>query len=224
MSTDREGSPFWGLMFVFASILFIAWSLLYRDVFTTFTTTYPFRMGFVKLFLLGTCGEVLKHRIKGKSWYVSRIFIRAIVWGGFGMWFTTAFPFAAAGSAALVDKGLWWKGFLPLTMSLWISPFGGFAWSMMAFHEVCNKVIDYHGWPWWRAFSLMRISRQINRVFIFVFIPATIWGYWILGHTATFALPPEWRVLSAGIQAIVLGLFLSLGDMSWMKDPGVQSE
>ena len=206
---DRRASPlnYWILL---GSVSILIWAAANTSSFTAFVglnALTAFAMGFIKLFCLGTLGEIIKTRMKTGDWYVPQLLRRAIVWGLYGVWFTAAFPAFAAATEALIAKGMWFSGWKPLSMSLAINLFGGFAWGMMVLHEYCNHLIA-NGW---QARGLKNFAGSVNNQFIFAFLPKTIIFFWVPAHTVTFALSPELRVLFAAVLAIFLGFFLSFG-------------
>ncbi|MFA6525197.1 MAG: hypothetical protein WCT33_02895 [Patescibacteria group bacterium] len=196
-------------LFVLGSLTIIGWAVLAPASFAKVTTASWFSayiMGFFKLFFLGTLGEIIKYRIIRGTWTLDKPFQRAFVWGFFGIWFTAAFPAFGAASQALIAKGLWPK-FLPaLSASLSINLFGGFALFMMVVHEYGNFLI----WNNWRKWSLTAFSQEVDKQFIFAYLPKTLL-FWIPAHWFTYSQPPEWRVLIAAVLAIALGFFLSVG-------------
>ncbi|XOU93944.1 MAG: hypothetical protein ACNFW9_03800 [Candidatus Kerfeldbacteria bacterium] len=194
------------LFFMLGSMLILGWAALHTGHFKSYVNSAPYAMGFIKLFFLGTLGELIKYRISKKTWKLDYILERAIFWGLFGIWFTNAFPFFAGGTGAIITKGLWWDNFQALSSSLWINIFGGYALYMMIIHEYCNHLIKtrYHGW------RLSNFAKNVDRHFIFCFLPMTL-IFWVCAHTITFSLPPDLQILSAAVLAIALGIFLSVG-------------
>jgi hypothetical protein len=212
MSEERRtaigsGAGIW--IFASGSVMLMGWAVAGTQTFiaaTTYTWVTAYAMGYLKLFFLGTLGELIKLRLATGSWRLDKLLQRALVWGLFGMWFTAAFPAFAGATEVLIQKGLWFDGFKPLSMSLAINIFGGFALFMMVVHEYFNYLIKNN----WTNWSLVSFSRDINREFVFAFLPKTL-IFWVIAHTFTFMMPPEWRVLMAAVLAIVLGFFLSVG-------------
>ncbi|MCP4592271.1 MAG: hypothetical protein GY842_16175 [bacterium] len=196
------------------ALAIIVYAVASPATFGTATKQHPFLMGFLKLFLLGTFGELLKFRLTQGTWGLDKVWQRAGVWGLFGLWFTLAFPGFSALVDALEGAGLWpatvvilpdsiWTAF---SKSLWINLLGMFAWGMMVTHEYCNYLIRNA----WRSWSLRGFAEQTDPGFVLSFIPKTLL-FWIPAHTFTFAMPPEWRVFIAALLAVVLGFLLSAG-------------
>ncbi len=192
-----------------------------RLAFGAVTKAHPFFMGFLKLFFLGTLGELLKFRIAHGSFGLDKILQRAAVWGVFGLWFALAFPAFAAAVEGLVSAGLWpgqvvategdpitalERLWLAFSMSLWINFLGMYAFGMCVSHEYLNHLIA----SGWRSWGLTRFSESAQPRFILSFLPKTLL-FWIPAHTFTFAMPAEWRVFIAALLAVVLGFFLSVG-------------
>ncbi len=184
------------------------------------TKDYPFTMGFIKLFMLGTFGEFLKFVIARKSLGLDKVLQRAIVWGVYGLWFTLAFAAFSFAVDGLVEKGLWpasvpvlgAKLWIAFSKSLWINVLGMYALGMFVSHEYMNHLIATN----WRKWSFNSFADGAQKGFILAFLPKTLL-FWIPAHTFTFAMPPEWRVFIAAILAIALGFFLSVGRRTTAK-------
>lgn len=209
-SGDKLASGFIAI----GAALLIAVAAAKPALFGSASKDHPFLMGFAKLFLLGTFGELLKCRFARGNWSLDKVLQRAAVWGLFGLWFTLAFPGFSALVDALVAARLWPSriGVLPdsiwmaFSKSLWINFLGMFAWGMMVTHEYFNYLIR----SGWRSWGLKGFAGQVDPGFAFSFIPKTLL-FWIPAHTFTFAMPPEWRVFIAALLAIVLGFLLGVG-------------
>ncbi len=200
--------------FSVGSLALVTFAAVWPQRFAALTLTRPFLMGFGKLFLLGTFGEVLKVRLSRGHWGCDHVLERALVWGVYGCWFTLVFP----GFSILVD-GLvemrYWPAALPLlpawlwiafSKSLWLNFLGMYAWGMMLSHDYCNHLIRHR----WRSWRLEEFARKAQPVFALAFLPKTLL-FWIPAQTFTYALPGEWRVFMAALLAVVLGFLLSVG-------------
>ncbi len=181
-----------------------------REVFVELTKAHPYVMGFVKISVLGTMGELLGARIARGKWILSgiRIYERVLVWGILGLAFTLVFPLFSFGAHGLLETGLlpgesagfwaaFWSSFLMNTL---------FAFEMMVFHRFTDTIIEHGGLfrKWDAADIFMRIDwRNMFRVVL----PTCLW-FWVPAHTFTFFLPPEFRVMSAALLAIALGIIL----------------
>ena len=215
---SKQTFSLWAGIFSLASLAVVGVALLFSKDFGAMTQSHPFSMGFVKLAVLGTFGELLKVRLARKTWALDHVPERAAVWGLYGLWFTWAF----AGFSMMVDglmaAGLWpsveteglgrtlWVAF---SKSLWINFLGMFAWGMMVAHDYFNYLIANR----WRRFSLHGFAEHVDKGFAFAFIPKTFL-FWIPAHTFTFAMPGEWRVFIAALLSVALGFFLSVGKRS----------
>ncbi len=201
-------------VFLVGSAAVIGYALGWPTGFGATTRSYPFVMGFIKLFFLGTLGELLKFRLVKGAWQLDKVFQRAAVWGLFGLWFTLAFRGFSGLVDALVLAKLWPEefGVLPrpawmaFSKSLWINLLGMFGWGMMVTHEYFNHLIR----SGWRSWGLSAFAADADAGFLLSFIPKTL-AFWIPAHTFTFAMPDEWRVFIAALLAIVLGFLLSVG-------------
>jgi hypothetical protein len=200
--------------FLAGSAGIVAWALVASGNFGDTSKAHPFLMGFLKLFFLGTLGELLKFRIVRGTWGLDKTLQRAGVWGLFGFWFALSFRGFSELTEGLVKSGLWpstipfvseglWMAF---SKSLWINLLGMFGLGMMVAHEYFNHLIR-NGWRTW---SLVSFARQADAGFLLAFLPKTLL-FWIPAHTFTFAMPGEWRVFIAAILAIALGFLLSVG-------------
>lgn len=201
------------------TIFFLIGLFLYVDqtraLFKFSTTNYPVIMGFIKFFILATMGELLGRRLATKRWQIKgiNIFQRALVWGLLGSLFTYIFPLYFAGVKGLISMGkipLNFEGttqvvLVALTTSTIMNILFGFP--MMIFHRLTDTLIDnnklFSKWP------LSETWESINWKNIFGFVLPTIFWFWIPGHTITFVLPPEYRILMASLLGIGLGVILS---------------
>ena len=196
-----------------AAMYFIVITLLLflqRDQFISLTKAYPYLLGFLKVALLATFGECLKHRIgSDKSWIPSRIVIRFFVWGLFGMWFTWAFPHTDGGVTALIAQGFWPNGsavWLAFSKSLSINILSGYAFFMMLIHFWFDVMIDKRFCSLWGVFGESEARRWAKRVIL------SIPFFWLGAHTGTFSLPPEWRIVCAAYLAVCLGATLAFAE------------
>ena len=187
------------------------------DNFGKFTARFPYLMGFFKVGLLATFGEMLKVRVKTGSWKVPALFARFIVWGIVGLLFTFVFAMFGQGVGALTaphlpNKGSLWfivngndfgsKLLLAFSISFWQNVI--FAFPMMLGHEWCNEVINQK-----RFVGGAEFLEKLNKPVWGSFIPKTIVFFWIPAHTVTFLLPPDYRVLMSAVLSLVLGAILT---------------
>lgn len=183
------------------------------DNFGKFTAHFPYLMGFFKVGLLATFGEMLKVRMKTGSWKVPALFARFIVWGIVGLLFTFVFAMFAKGVGSLIGTPLWfgrmtlkpnfWDNLLfAFSTSFWQNVI--FAYPMMLGHEWCNEVINQK-----RFVGGAEFLEKLNKPVWGSFIPKTIVFFWIPAHTVTFLLPPDYRVLMSAVLSLVLGAILT---------------
>lgn len=188
-----------GALYLGAITAFIVFQ---TDLFVSLTQAHPYPMGFAKIALLATFGECLKNRLTSSRWIPSKIFIRFLVWGAFGLWFTAAFPFVDGGVKALAEAHLWPQAG-PFWMSFWINLLGGYAFFMMLTHYWLDTIlVSGFCWPW-EVLSRPETGRWAKIVFLSLIF------FWIPAHTLTFSLPPTLRVTSAAYLSIALGVILS---------------
>ena len=178
--------------------------------FGRFTAAHPYLMGFLKVGLLATFGEMMKMRGKTGSWKVPRLPARFFVWGLTGLLFTFVFALFAKGVGTMMGTSLWpigvkgeASGFLfALTTSVWMNLI--FAYPMMLGHEWCNEVINKK-----RFVGGEEFLESVNKHIWGSFIPKTILFFWIPAHTVTFCLPPDYRVLMSAVLSLALGFILT---------------
>lgn len=183
-----------------------------REIFVKYTREYPYLMGMLKIALLGTMGELLGGRIALGRWKIRgiRIAQRIAVWAFLGIVFTAVFPLFSFGVDGLLKHGLLPGKDSVLAAAFWKSFFLNliFGFPMMVFHRFTDTLIGndhlLKKWPVVETFT----SIDWNNMFRIVG-SACIW-FWIPAHTLTFVLPPEFRVMSAALLAIVLGFILGL--------------
>lgn len=181
-----------------------------REVFKALTTAHPYAMGFGKIALLGTMGELLGARIVTGAWRLVgiRLYQRMLVWGFLGVVFTVVFPLFSYGVEGLLASGLVPGANSQLAAAFWKSCFMNviFAFPMMVFHRITDTLIErrqlFSAWP------LLDVWLAIDwRSMLHVVGFACLW-FWIPAHTVTFLLPAEFRVVSAALLAVVLGAIL----------------
>lgn len=217
MSEQRTRSDEMAVLFLAAVIvgLFVFW----RGEFVEATKRWPYPMGFLKLFVLGTFGTMIKNRLRtGSYWKVPHLLGEAVIWGIWGMWFTLIFPLCAGGTEAVITKHLWpeWTitlGFLPWKPNLWlafsqslmINILSGYAFMMMIVHGWLSSALAK------KVLNPVLYLSGLDFGFWGSFVPKSIFVFWLPAHTITFLLPPEFRVVSAALLAIVLALLISFG-------------
>lgn len=190
-----------------------------HEAFIAATRVHPYLMGFVKVGILATMGEWLARRISGGTWAApTGLGWRFFIWGLFGVAFALVFDIFAAGTTAVIGKGLlpaFSEGFpAELSRAFWTSTLMNliFAPVFMAFHRVTDGYIDAGGGRL-ADIAEVKLESVVSRIdwagFVsFVFL-RTIPLFWIPAHTVTFLLPAEYRVLVAAYLSIALGGILA---------------
>ncbi|MBI5531906.1 MAG: hypothetical protein HY898_04270 [Deltaproteobacteria bacterium] len=183
-----------------------------REAFEAATKAHPYPMGIAKIALLGTMGELLGGKIVTGKWRLGgiRLWQRVLVWALLGVMFTAVFPLFSFGVDGLLDKGLLPGKGIVLVTAFWKSFFMNmiFAFPMMVLHRITDTLIDrnqlFSSWP------LVEVFVGIDWRNMFRVVGAACIWFWIPAHTLTFVLPPEYRVMSAALLAIVLGMILGI--------------
>lgn len=198
-----------------ATVIFILVIKPTREAFGYATKVHPYIMGFIKVSILATMGEILAIRIAlGDYKKPVGLIYRFIVWGFLGITFALVFSLFSLGTDAVIKEGL-----LPATDFKLIPAFFKsalmnliFAPTFMAFHRITDTYIDLGGGELSRIFKV-RLSDVIKKIdwdgFISYVVLKTIPIFWIPAHTITFLLPSEYRVLMAALLSIALGGILS---------------
>ena len=183
-----------------------------RAHFVEATRAHPYLLGFLKIGLLGTLGELLGGRIVTGEFKLTgiRIHQRVLVWGFLGLVFTVVFPLFSFGVEGVLKAGLLPGHGSALAHAFWKSFFMNliFAFPMMVFHRITDTLIErgqlFTVWPLVDTFTSID-WKNMFRVVGF----ACLW-FWIPAHTGTFLLPPEFRVITAALLAVALGVILGL--------------
>lgn len=198
-----------------------------HTAFISLTNAHPYLMGFIKVSILATLGELLALRILSGTWTrPAGIFWRMLIWGLFGMAFALVFPIFDAGVRAVIQAGLlpaFGEGMLSrISTAIFISSLMNliFAPTFMGLHRVTDTYIDLSNGKI-GSLRLVTIQQVVDRIdwkglIDFVYIK-TIPFFWIPAHTVTFLLPPEYRVLMASFLSIALG-----GILAFSKKKSVQ--
>jgi hypothetical protein len=200
--------PIWFLLL--ASVIAILAIPESREIFKSLTRAHPYVMGFSKIALLGTMGELLGGRIVTGDWRLVnvRLHQRFLVWGFLGLIFTAVFPLFSFGVDGLLAARLIPGAGSALAAAFWKSFFLNliFGFPMMVFHRITDTLIDrgalFDVWP------LTEITRDADWRNLYRIVGAACLWFWIPAHTITFLLPPEFRVVSAALLAVVLGAIL----------------
>ncbi|HWI61704.1 MAG TPA: hypothetical protein VNT75_07705 [Symbiobacteriaceae bacterium] len=212
----KKGDLFWAAaLAALASFLLVP---VTREGFVALTKAHPYLMGFAKVAVLATMGELLALRIIRGDWAMPvGLWMRSVVWGFLGMSFTLTFDVFGSGTVAASAKGLLpafdgvtGKVVTALLTSTLINIC--FAPVMMAFHRVTDTYIDLAEGRF-GALSSVRLADVVGRIDWYAFISfvviKTVPIFWIPAHTVTFLLPPEYRVLNSALLSIALGAILA---------------
>lgn len=183
-----------------------------RAIFAETTRAYPFTLGFFKIAILGTMGELLGARIALGRWRLSgiRLHQRLLVWGVLGWVFTVVFPLFSFGVDGLLAKGLVPGEGSAIAAAFWKSLFMNviFAFPMMVFHRITDTLIErgqlFSVWPLVEVFTGIDWKNMIR------IVGASCLWFWVPAHTFTFMLPPEFRVVCAALLAVALGCILGI--------------
>ncbi|MCF7912439.1 MAG: hypothetical protein K9M99_07920 [Candidatus Cloacimonetes bacterium] len=190
-----------------------------QEVFRQLTIAYPYLMGFIKVGLLGTMGELLGGRIVTGKWKLKgvRLAERFLVWAALGVVFTVIFPIFSFGVDGILAKGLIQGKGTPLLEAFWKSFFMNmvFAFPMMSFHRLTDTAID--GGGLFRKWNIPATFRQIDWDNMFKLVGLAILWFWIPAQTVTFSLPAEFRVMSAALLAIALGIIMGVAKKISLK-------
>lgn len=210
--------------FVWAGVLLIAVFILVSPftsgAFVAATKAHPYIMGFIKVSILATMGELMACRITtGRYRKLPGLLYKFIVWGFLGMCFALVFDIFAAGVANSMKTGL-----LPSLPA--DSPFAGllgafftstftnliFAPTFMLLHRITDTYIDLGGGKI-GGITKVKLSDVTGKIdwqgFMSFVLFKTIPIFWIPAHTVTFMLPSEYRVVMAAFLSIALGGILA---------------
>lgn len=181
-----------------------------RHEFKEATRAFPYTLGFFKIAVLGTMGELLGGRIVTGGWTLSgiRLHQRVLVWGVLGWIFTAVFPLFSYGVEGLLEVGMIPGEGSVVAAAFWKSFFMNliFAFPMMVCHRVTDTLIErgelFGVWP------LVDVYTSIDWKNMFRIVGAACLWFWTPAHTVTFLLPTEFRVVCAALLAVVLGAIL----------------
>ena len=213
------GDLIWLLTIAFIALLLIIPAT--HEIFITNTKHHPYIMGFIKVSILATMGELLALRIVTNEWKkTSGMLYRAIVWGLIGMTFVVIFDIFFSGVTGAVAKHILpGKPDSKLLIAFLTSSFMNlaFAPTFMAFHRVTDTFIDMGEGKLSKIFRV-KLADVVGKIdwkgFISFVVCKTIPFFWIPAHTITFMLPPEYRVLMAAFLSIALGGILAFAKKS----------
>jgi hypothetical protein len=206
-----------GILFVIGFLLMYP---LTNEIYTTANKAHPYIMGFIKVSILATMGEVLALRIvTGDYKKPVGIIYKFIVWGFLGMGFVIAFDIFANGVTGSMKKGLLPSGVADtfsakLLFAFFTSAFMNliFAPTFMTVHRLTDTFIDL-GQGQFSKIKRVKLKAVTDKIdwygFMSFVVFKTIPMFWIPAHTITFLLPGEYRVLMAALLSLVLGVILA---------------
>ncbi len=208
----KKGDFIWGFVLV-AIAMFILMPATHV-IFVDFTSTHPFIGGFIKFGILATMGELLAIRISTGDWKKpSGLVFRTLIWGFLGIVITLMFQIFGGGVTAALEKGILPGNGSSFAFAFFVSSIMNltFAPTFMAFHRFTDTYIDmtYEGIKNIKAVDV--VGRIDWKGFVSFVIIKTIPFFWIPAHTATFMLPPEYRVITAAFLSVALGVLLAIG-------------
>jgi hypothetical protein len=206
----------------FGALFAVAFILLYpttHAAFVSATKAHPYIMGFVKVAILATMGELMALRIVSGEWKKPMgLLYRAFVWGLLGMAFVIVFDIFAGGVSIAMDKALLPKvsntSANQILFAFFTSAFMNliFAPTFMLFHRITDTFIDMGEGRLGDIFRV-KLGQVIDKIdfrgFIGFVVLKTIPIFWIPAHTITFMLPAEYRVLMASFLSIAMGGILA---------------
>ena len=170
------------------------------EAYVTFLKTHPLASSALQVALLGTFGELLGCKLRGRGFLpftVEQLALKILIWAFLGITFKYAFAGFVGFYEALVHKGFWTDfGGSTLWRALSVSMFTNllFGPGMMAFHRWTDNRIERAEMNW----TTMQAAWK------------TLVWFWIPAHTVTFALPPHLQVGLAAVWAVALGMILGV--------------
>jgi hypothetical protein len=188
-----------------------------RTAYVNLNSSHPYILGFLKVGILATFGEILSLRIsKGKYSTPVGVIYRFIIWGFLGVVFVAVFELFSSGTRTLLEKQLlpYAKNARTFFQALYTSVLMNliFAPTFMAFHRITDAYIDLGNGNLKKIFTT-KFDDVLNtidwRFFVKFVLGKTIPFFWIPAHTVTFLLPPNYRVLVAALLSVFLGILLS---------------
>ena len=184
-------------------------------LYVDFVKASPLASSAVQVGALGTFGEMLGSKLRGRGFLPftwRQTAMKVVVWAFLGVSFKYAFTGFGGFYDALVAKQLWYEPWiasvsdpsLPIVISPWatwwrslsISTFTNLLFGpvMMLFHRWTDNWIEKNTMNWTTMVSAWK---------------SLVW-FWIPAHTLTFASPQHFQVGLAALWAVALGVILSL--------------
>ncbi|MGH4122937.1 MAG: hypothetical protein ACREV6_08415 [Clostridium sp.] len=199
-----------------------------NEIYTVANKAHPYIMGFVKVSILATMGELLAIRIAtGNYKKPVGIVYKFIVWGFLGMGFVIAFDLFANGVIGSMKKGLLPSGAADtfsakLLFAFFTSAFMNliFGPTFMTLHRLTDTYIGL-GQGKFSEIKKVKLRAVTDKIdwygFMSFVVFKTIPFFWIPAHTITFLLPGEYRVLMAAFLSLALGIILAYSKRKNLK-------
>jgi hypothetical protein len=174
--------------------------MLVWDAYVGFLKAHPLISSAVQVGLLGTFGELLGCKLRGRGFMpftAAQFLLKLLIWAFLGITFKYAFAGFFGFHDALVHKGFWPSlGDSPIWRALSVSTFTNLLFGpvMMLFHRWTDNWIEKGGMNW----TTMQAAWK------------TLLWFWIPAHTVTFSLPAHFQVGLAAVWAIALGVILGV--------------
>lgn len=231
------------LYFLIIIVLLFLPFFVSKDIFSaykTFNHDHGLVTSFIKFAILATLGEVIGLRIRTGQYFQKGFGIipRMLVWGVIGVTIKIAFIIFSVGtpafleyigikdaSLALAGKISTEKVFVAFCTSVAMNVI--YAPVMMIFHKIMDMHILSNGGTIKGLFSpikfkeiFVNLNWSVQWNFVF---KKTIPFFWIPAHTITFLLNPDYQVLFAAFLGIMLGIILSVADMTDKQPKGKEA-
>ena len=159
----KKGDFIWLLIFSF-----IVFLLIFKPthiLYISFNKAHPYLLGFLKVGILATMGELLSIRLqKGKYVKPHGLFYRFIIWGFLGLCFVLVFELFASGTYSAMKKGLLPGDnkflhalFTSILMNLIFAP------TFMAFHKITDTYLELGEGKISKIFTI-KLSNVVNTI------------------------------------------------------------
>lgn len=215
----RKGDFIWGI--ALAGVLAFLVVPATNKIFVSATTQHPYPMAFIKYFILASMGELLGRRLTSGDWSKPTGFgARMVVWGFIGMVIMVVFAILADGVVSLQHRGI-----LPDTNSRLLTAFLTSLFSnaifgpvFMTFHRFSDTYIDVR-FSTGKSPSVKELTRMIDwdNIVSFVILKTLVF-WWIPANTLIFYMPGEYRIITAAMMSICLGVILTIAKRLRTKD------